>query len=90
MRSSRMCAPRSLRSWIPKTASPSIVILVGSPVYPGHFAEDWNHFYILEPAGSPVGAAVFLHGLSAIRPAASVTSPAAAANRLCSIAIGSC
>ena len=36
----------------------------GSPVYPGHFAEDWNRSYILEPAGSPVGAAVFLHGLT--------------------------
>ncbi len=36
----------------------------GSPVYPGHFSEDWNRSYILEPAGSPVGAAVFLHGLT--------------------------
>ena len=36
----------------------------GSPVYPGHFAEDWNRSYILEPAGTPVGAVVFLHGLT--------------------------
>ena len=31
---------------------------------PGIFAEDWNRSYILEPAGPPVGAAVFLHGLT--------------------------
>ena len=36
----------------------------GSPVYPGHFAEDWNRSYILEPDGPPVGAVVFLHGLT--------------------------
>lgn len=36
----------------------------GSPVYPGHFSEDWNRSYILEPVGPPVGAAVFLHGLT--------------------------
>ena len=36
----------------------------GSPVYPGHFLEDWNRSYILEPVGPPVGAAVFLHGLT--------------------------
>ena len=36
----------------------------GSPVYPGGFAEDWNRSYILEPEGEPVGAAVFLHGLT--------------------------
>lgn len=36
----------------------------GSPVYPGHFAEDWNRSYILEPAGTPVGAVVLLHGLT--------------------------
>lgn len=36
----------------------------GSPVYPGHFKEDWNRSYILEPEGPPVGAVVFLHGLT--------------------------
>lgn len=35
-----------------------------SPVYPGHFAQDWNRSYVLEPDGVPVGAAVFLHGLT--------------------------
>jgi alpha-beta hydrolase superfamily lysophospholipase len=36
----------------------------GSPVYPGNFSQDWNHSYVLEPDGPPVGAAVFLHGLT--------------------------
>ena len=36
----------------------------GSPLYPGRFAEDWNRSYILKPDGPPVGAAVFLHGLT--------------------------
>jgi alpha-beta hydrolase superfamily lysophospholipase len=36
----------------------------GSPVYPGHFAQDWNRSYVLEPEGAPVGAVVFLHGLT--------------------------
>jgi alpha-beta hydrolase superfamily lysophospholipase len=36
----------------------------GSPVYPGRFAQDWNRSYALEPVGAPVGAAVFLHGLT--------------------------
>ncbi|MGH6896075.1 MAG: alpha/beta hydrolase [Geminicoccaceae bacterium] len=36
----------------------------GSPVYPGRFAEDWNRSYVLEPDGPPVGAVVFLHGLT--------------------------
>jgi alpha-beta hydrolase superfamily lysophospholipase len=36
----------------------------GSPVYPGHFAQDWNRSYVLEPDGDPVGAVVFLHGLT--------------------------
>ncbi len=35
-----------------------------SPVYPEHFAQDWNRSYVLEPDGPPVGAAVFLHGLT--------------------------
>lgn len=37
----------------------------GSPVYPGHFARDWNRSYILEPeGGAPSGAVVMLHGLT--------------------------
>jgi alpha-beta hydrolase superfamily lysophospholipase len=36
----------------------------GSPIYPGRFAQDWNRSYILEPEGPPVGAVVFLHGLT--------------------------
>lgn len=36
----------------------------GSPIYPGHFAQDFNRTYVLEPEGPPVGAAVFLHGLT--------------------------
>jgi alpha-beta hydrolase superfamily lysophospholipase len=36
----------------------------GSPIYPGRFEQDWNRSYILEPEGPPVGAAVFLHGLT--------------------------
>jgi alpha-beta hydrolase superfamily lysophospholipase len=36
----------------------------GSPVYPGNFARDWNHSYILEPEGTLAGAVVLLHGLT--------------------------
>ena len=36
----------------------------GSPVYPGHFTQDWNRSYELEPKGKPVGAVVLLHGLT--------------------------
>jgi alpha-beta hydrolase superfamily lysophospholipase len=36
----------------------------GSPIYPGHFSQDFNRSYVLEPTGSPVGAAVLLHGLT--------------------------
>ena len=35
-----------------------------SPVYPDHFATDWNHSYQLLPAGKPRGAVVLLHGLT--------------------------
>jgi alpha-beta hydrolase superfamily lysophospholipase len=35
-----------------------------SPVYPPRLPNDWNRSYVLEPNGSPVGAAVFLHGLT--------------------------
>jgi len=36
----------------------------GSPVYPPHLPTDWNHSYILEPYGEPLGAVVLLHGLT--------------------------
>jgi len=36
----------------------------GSPMFPGHYARDWNRSFVLEPASEPVGAAVFLHGLT--------------------------
>jgi alpha-beta hydrolase superfamily lysophospholipase len=36
----------------------------GSPVYPGHFAQDWNRSFVLEPEGAPLGAVVLLHGLT--------------------------
>ncbi|WP_210485410.1 alpha/beta hydrolase [Microvirga antarctica] len=36
----------------------------GSPVYPGHFAQDWNRSYELEPVGPSQGAVVLLHGLT--------------------------
>lgn len=36
----------------------------GSPIYPARFAQDWNRSYVMEPEGKPVGAAVFLHGLT--------------------------
>ncbi len=36
----------------------------GSPVYPAHFAQDFNRSFVLEPKGKPVGAVVLLHGLT--------------------------
>jgi alpha-beta hydrolase superfamily lysophospholipase len=36
----------------------------GAPIFPGHFKEDWNHSYILEPSGPPVGAVLLLHGMT--------------------------
>src|SRR5262245_58847381 len=36
----------------------------GSPVYPPHLSRDWNRSYVVEPAGTPVGAVVLLHGLT--------------------------
>jgi alpha-beta hydrolase superfamily lysophospholipase len=37
-----------------------------SPIYPGHFARNWNRSYVLEPndAAHPAGAVVLLHGLT--------------------------
>ena len=36
----------------------------GAPMFPGRFAQDWNRSFVLMPDGAPVGAAVFLHGLT--------------------------
>jgi hypothetical protein len=35
-----------------------------SPIYPAHFAQDWNRSYVMEPEGQPVGVVVLLHGLT--------------------------
>ena len=35
-----------------------------SPIYPAHFAHDWNRSYVMEPEGQPVGVVVLLHGLT--------------------------
>ena len=45
-------------------AVPSNRYYENGPLYPGRFAQDWNRSYVLEPAGKPVGAVVFLHGLT--------------------------
>ena len=36
----------------------------GSPVFPPKFAHDWNRSYVMEPASTPRGAVVLLHGLT--------------------------
>jgi alpha-beta hydrolase superfamily lysophospholipase len=48
----------------PEAQVPSNRYFTGSPIYPGHFAQDWNRSYILEPQGTPRGAVVLLHGLT--------------------------
>jgi alpha-beta hydrolase superfamily lysophospholipase len=48
----------------PRTCSLENRYCPRSPMFPGNRAEDWNRSVILEPAGPPVGAAVFLHGLT--------------------------
>jgi alpha-beta hydrolase superfamily lysophospholipase len=47
-----------------KDRTPDDRYFADSPVYPGHFAQDWNRSYVLEPDGPPVGAVVLLHGLT--------------------------
>src|SRR5262249_43599759 len=34
------------------------------PIYPAHFAHDWNRSYVMEPGGKPVGVVVLIHGLT--------------------------
>lgn len=52
----------------PGQAAPFNRYAIGSAVWPGRFARDWNRSFVLEPAGehagNPVGAVVLLHGLS--------------------------
>ena len=48
----------------PDVRVPSNRYYDGAPIYPGRFKEDWNHSYIMEPDGVPVGAVVLLHGLT--------------------------
>ena len=48
----------------PEQQVPANRYFSGSPIYPGKFATDWNRSYIMEPEGKPVGAVVFLHGLT--------------------------
>lgn len=48
----------------PEAQVPSNRYFTGSPIYPGHFAQDWNRSYVLEPQGTPRGTVVLLHGLT--------------------------
>ena len=48
----------------PEDRVPANRYFEGSPVYSGHFRQDWNRSHLLEPSGPIVGAAVFLHGLT--------------------------
>lgn len=48
----------------PAERVPANRFFAGSPVHPARFARDWNRSFVLEPEGTPAGAAVFLHGLT--------------------------
>ncbi|MDM0023713.1 alpha/beta hydrolase [Variovorax saccharolyticus] len=48
----------------PELKNPSNRYFDGSPIYPGHFRQDWNRSYTLDPQGPPKGAVVLLHGLT--------------------------
>lgn len=48
----------------PELKTPSNRYFDGSPIYPGHFRQDWNRSYVLDPQGPPKGAVVLLHGLT--------------------------
>lgn len=48
----------------PEARTPFNRYYEGSIVYPARYEQDWNRSYVLEPAGSPVGAVVLLHGLT--------------------------
>lgn len=48
----------------PEARTPSNRYFDGAAIYPGHFKQDWNRSYLLEPQGPPQGAVVLLHGLT--------------------------
>ncbi|MDM0080336.1 alpha/beta hydrolase [Variovorax sp. J31P179] len=48
----------------PELRTPSNRYFDGSPIYPGHFRQDWNRSYTLDPQGPPKGVVVLLHGLT--------------------------
>lgn len=48
----------------PADRVPANRFFADSPVNPSRFARDWNRSFVLEPGGTPRGAAVFLHGLT--------------------------
>jgi alpha-beta hydrolase superfamily lysophospholipase len=48
----------------PEEQQPFNRYFADSPIFPGHFATDWNRTQVLEPVSEPVGAMVFLHGLT--------------------------
>jgi alpha-beta hydrolase superfamily lysophospholipase len=48
----------------PEDRTPANRYFAGSPLYPAHFAQDWNRSFVLEPEGEPLGAVVLLHGLT--------------------------
>jgi alpha-beta hydrolase superfamily lysophospholipase len=53
-----------VRKLRPEERTPLNRFFEGSPIYSGHFEQDWNRSYVMEPAGAPAGAVVFLHGLT--------------------------
>lgn len=48
----------------PQDRTPENRYFAGSPVNPLNFEQDWNRSFVMMPDGAPVGAAVFLHGLT--------------------------
>jgi len=48
----------------PELQTPENRYFPGSPIYPPHFAVDWNRSFVLEPDGPPKGAVVLVHGLT--------------------------
>lgn len=49
---------------VPSDQVPTNRYFASSPINPTHFEQDWNRSFVIEPVGKPVGAAVFLHGLT--------------------------
>ncbi|HEY2256606.1 MAG TPA: alpha/beta hydrolase [Variovorax sp.] len=50
---------------LPRAArTPSNRYFEGSRIYPGHFKQDWNRSYTIDPEGPAKGAVVLLHGLT--------------------------